>query len=176
MPFGFFEAEVIQYISAHYDHEGAIREWSAVLVKAAKVHAEEIVEKQMGLLESLPSRDSIILIWIMMLALAGRSNAGGLLVVNGKLPYSVESLAALFRRPEEHIRMALCVFKELGMVEIAEGGLDGSGIISIPRYDERFLTDHRRRAKKKERQSRYRERKAMVPPTSRPTKASHLST
>lgn len=69
-------------------------------------------------IEKMPDGDSLIVIWIKLLCLAGTTNDNGLVYLTRDVPYTDEMLAAQFDRPISTIRLALNTFERFGMVEI----------------------------------------------------------
>ena len=69
-----------------------------------------------------PGGDTILVIWIKLLCLAGTVNDGGLIYITPNVPYSEKSLAETLRKPLKTVRKAIEVFKELDMVSIDEKG------------------------------------------------------
>lgn len=109
-------------------------------IKWIKLSTTMFDDDNIKLIESLPDCDSIILIWVKLLAQAGKCNASGYLILNNKIPYTEEMLASIFRRPLNTVRLALNTFKDFGMIEfeddlfrIAEWGeqqnIDGMEVI-----------------------------------------------
>lgn len=70
------------------------------------------------LIESLPEADSIIVIWFKLLCLAGKQNNSGVFQINGRIPYTEEMFATIFRRKINTVRLALHTFEQYGMIEI----------------------------------------------------------
>ena len=87
-------------------------------VKWIKIVTDIFDDEKMILIDTLPKADSIIIIWIKLLCLAGKQNNNGLLLVNNKIPYDYKMLASVFRRKESLVKLALETFKEYGMIEI----------------------------------------------------------
>jgi predicted phage replisome organizer len=75
-------------------------------------------DEKIRLIESMPDRDTILVIWIKILTQAGKCNATGCLLLNENIPYTDEMLSTIFDRPLNTIRMALEVFKNFGMIEL----------------------------------------------------------
>ena len=71
-------------------------------------------------IESMPDADSIIIIWIKLLCLAGKQNNKGVVAFNG-IPYTPEMLSTIFRRDETVITNALSIFEQFGMVQTVKG-------------------------------------------------------
>lgn len=67
-------------------------------------------------LRKLPEGNNIVLIWVMLLTMAGRCNAGGMIFLTENIPYTTKMLADELGFEENTIRLALQVFEELHMV------------------------------------------------------------
>ena len=87
-------------------------------VKWIKLCTDVFDDEKIMLIESMPEADSIIVIWFKLLCLAGKQNNGGVFMLNDKVLYTDEMLAAIFRRPINVVRLALSTFENFGMVEI----------------------------------------------------------
>lgn len=98
-------------------------------VKWIKIVTDVFDDEKILLIDCLPERDAIIVIWFKMLCLAGKQNNGGLLMLNDKIPYTDEMLATIFRRPVNTVRLALDTFEQFGMIEII------NNTIFIPKWD-----------------------------------------
>lgn len=98
-------------------------------VKWIKIVTDVFDDEKILLIDCLPERDAIIVIWFKMLCLAGKQNNGGLLMLNDKIPYTDEMLATIFRRPVNTVRLALDTFEKFGMIEII------NNTIFIPKWD-----------------------------------------
>jgi predicted phage replisome organizer len=69
---------------------------------------------------SMPEADAIIVIWVRLLTLAGKCNAGGYVFLTENIPYTDEMLADKFHKPLMTVRMALEIFNRLEMIEFIE--------------------------------------------------------
>ena len=87
-------------------------------IKWIKLCTDVFDDEKVMLIESMPDADSIIVIWFKLLCLAGKQNNGGVFMLNDKMLYNDEMLAAIFRRPLNLVRLALTTFENFGMVEI----------------------------------------------------------
>ena len=104
------------------------------------------------MIEALPEADSIIVIWFKLLCLAGKQNNCGVFQM-GRMPYTDEMFATIFRRPLNTVRLALEAFERYGMIEII------NDTVTIPNWDKHQSLDSYE--KKKERDRLYqRERRA----------------
>ena len=59
----------------------------------------------------MPEADTLLIIWIKLLAQAGKTNASGYIFLNENIPYT-EDMLNTFNRPLNTVRMALSVFKK----------------------------------------------------------------
>lgn len=81
-------------------------------------------------IEKMQNGDTILIIWIKLLCLAGNINDGGAIYITPENPYDVESLADELRRPEEIVSKALDIFAQFDMI-----GIDESGIIHLTSWE-----------------------------------------
>lgn len=77
-------------------------------------------DEKIRLIESMPEADTLLIIWIRLLAQAGKTNASGYIFLSKNIPYSDEMLATLFNRPIATVRLALQTFQQFGMIEITD--------------------------------------------------------
>ena len=68
-------------------------------VKWIKIVTDIFDDEKILLIESMPEADSIIVMWFKLLCLAGRQNNSGVFMLNGRIPYTDEMFATIFRRP-----------------------------------------------------------------------------
>jgi predicted phage replisome organizer len=119
-------------------------------VKWIKIVTDIFDDEKILMIESMPEKDSIIVIWFKLLCLAGKQNNSGVFMFNDKIPYTDEMLSTIFRRPLNTVRLALSVFEEYGMIEIV------NNTITIPKWDkhqqseslELYRENNRKRAAK----------------------------
>ena len=71
-------------------------------------------------IELMPEGDTILVIWLKFLLLAGNVNDRGAIYITPEIPYTEEMLANELRRPLATVRMALSVFETFGMIEIID--------------------------------------------------------
>ena len=82
-----------------------------------KIRTDMFDHRKIKQIETLPDGDSIIVIWVKLLCLAGATNNGGLIYLTRDIPYTEEMLANEFRRPVNTVRLALQTFETMGMIE-----------------------------------------------------------
>ena len=124
-------------------------------VKWIKITTDIFNDEKIQLIESMPDSDSLIVIWFKLLALAGKSNNGGLVMISDKVPYTNAMLSTLFRRKPTVVELALLTFEQFGMIE----RLDNDAIL-ISNWDKHQNIEGMEKIKlqNKERQQRYREK------------------
>ena len=109
-------------------------------IKWIKIATNLFADEKILLIEQMPDADTIIVIWFKLLCMAGRENNCGVFVMGGKIPYTDEMLAAIFRRPLPIIRLALKTFEDFGMIEIIEDPM-GQGVFTIPNWEKHQNVD-----------------------------------
>lgn len=67
-------------------------------------------------LRRLPDGNNIVLIWVMLLTMAGKCNAGGMIIISENIPYSIESLADELRFEIGTVKLALTALERFGMI------------------------------------------------------------
>ncbi|PGO73608.1 replication protein [Bacillus cereus] len=125
-------------------------------VKWIKISTSMFEDEKIRLIESMPEADTLLIIWIRLLAQAGKTNASGYIFLSKNIPYSDEMLATLFNRPIATVRLALQTFQQLGMIEITD-----DQYICISNWEKHQNVDGLERVKQlnAERNKKYRERK-----------------
>lgn len=71
-------------------------------------------------IRKLPEGDSIALMWVFLMCLAGDVNEQGLIYLTPEVPYTDEMLAEEFNMEINTIRLGLATFQKFGMIEIVE--------------------------------------------------------
>ena len=104
-------------------------------VKWIKIVTDIFDDEKILLIESMPERDAIIVIWFKLLCFAGKQNNGGVFMLNDRIAYTDEMLSTIFRRPLNTIRLALNTFEQFGMIEIV------NDTITIPNWEKHQSLD-----------------------------------
>ena len=73
-------------------------------------------------LRRLPDGDSIVLIWVMLLTMAGRCNDGGKIFLTENIPYTPKMLADELDFEESTVQLALRALEDLDMVSTTDTG------------------------------------------------------
>lgn len=87
-------------------------------IKFVKLSTNMFDDEKIKLIEQMPESDTLLIIWVKLLAQAGKTNASGYIYLSENVPYTEEMLSAIFNRPLGVVRMALNTFKQFGMIEI----------------------------------------------------------
>mgnify|MGYP003306774212 FL=1 len=86
-------------------------------------------------LRRLPDGNNIVLIWVMLLTMAGRCNANGMIFLTENIPYTPKMLADELDFEESTVRLALTVLAQLNMV------VTDKGFFTIAGWEEYQNTD-----------------------------------
>ena len=113
-------------------------------VKWIKVTTDIFDDEKILLIESLPDSYAIITVWFKLLCLAGKQNNSGVFMM-GRIPYTDNMLATIFRMKESTVTMALQTFEQFGMVEIIDG------VITIPNWNKHQTLDAYEKKKERDR-------------------------
>lgn len=105
-------------------------------------------DEKVNFIESLPEADTILVIWIKLLTLAGKCNANGFIFLTEKIPFTDEMLSHRFSKQLSTVKLALQTLIKLEMIEI-----DDQGFLKIINWEKhqniegldrvRELTKHR---------------------------------
>ena len=85
-------------------------------VKWIKISTYMFDNRKIKHLRRLPDGDNIVLIWVMLLTIAGRCNANGRVFLTEDIPYTSKMLAEELNFEEGTIQLALSSMEELGMI------------------------------------------------------------
>ena len=80
-------------------------------------------DEKIRLIQAIPDSNAILVIWIRLLVLAGKTNDDGLIYIQRNMPYSEEMLATLFSENLNTIRLALTALSNFNMIDINDDGL-----------------------------------------------------
>ena len=99
-------------------------------VKWIKITTDMFENRKIRHLRKLPDGNNIVLIWVMLLTMAGRCNAGGMIFLTENIPYSPKMLADELGFEENTVQLALASLERLNMI-VAD-----NGFFSIAGWDE----------------------------------------
>lgn len=93
---------------------------TATEIKWIKLAANLFDNRKIRQIESLPDGDTLIVIWLKLLTLAGQTNDGGCVYFTPDIPYTDQLLATQFNRPLPTIQLALRTFEQFHMITIID--------------------------------------------------------
>ena len=108
-------------------------------------------DEKIKLIKTMPEGDKIIVIWVQLLCLAGKTNDGGLVYMGQNMVYTDEMLSTIFDEQVNIVRVALQTLEQFGMIEVSQEGL-----IGITNWEKHQSTDKMARMKE---QARIRQQK-----------------
>ena len=128
-------------------------------VKWIKITTNIFDDEKIKLIDAMPARDEILVIWFKMLILAGKANEGGALIMGGKIAYSPEMMAAIFNREIATIRLALATFQNFEMIEV-----EADETVVVSNWEKHQNIDGLDKIKEQNRlrQSRHRQKRKML--------------
>lgn len=80
-------------------------------------------DEKIKLIKSMPEGDAIILIWIQLLCLAGKTNDNGAVYIGQHMNYTDEMISTICNQPLNTVRLALKTFEQFEMINLGEDGL-----------------------------------------------------
>lgn len=85
-------------------------------VKWIKITVDMFDNRKIRHLRRLPEGNNIVLIWVMLLTMAGRCNAGGMIFLTENIPYTKKMLADELDFEESTVHLALEALERFGMI------------------------------------------------------------
>jgi predicted phage replisome organizer len=92
-------------------------------IKWIKLNVDMFDDEKIKIIQSMPEGDSLLIVWIKLITLAGKTNDGGYIYINENMPYTEDMLATIMNKPKNIISLALSTFDKLGMIENDEKGI-----------------------------------------------------
>ena len=99
-------------------------------VKWIKISTGVFDDEAFQMIDDMPERDAIELIWFKLLVLAGKQNNHGLFLFKNAIPYTDEMLSSIFHRPINTVKLAMKTLEEFHLIETIDN------VYSIPRWDD----------------------------------------
>lgn len=91
-------------------------------VKWIKLYVDMFeISRKLKSIENITKGDTILIIWIKLLLLAGRINDGGAIYITPEMPYNCAGLASELRRSPKIVKTALDLFEDYGMIYTEDG-------------------------------------------------------
>ena len=91
-------------------------------VKWVKLTTDMFDNRKIKHLRRLPEGNNIVLIWVMLLTMAGRCNSGGMIFLTENIPYTPKMLADELDFEEATVTLALKALEQLDMI-VTENGV-----------------------------------------------------
>lgn len=85
-------------------------------IKWIKLTTDMFDNRKIKYLRKLPDGNNIVLIWVMLLTMAGRCNSGGMIFLAENIPYTAKMLADELDFEENTVSLALAALENLGMI------------------------------------------------------------
>ena len=124
-------------------------------VKWVKITVDMFDNRKIKHLRRLPDGNSIVLIWVMLLTMAGRCNANGMIFLTENIPYTPKMLADELDFEENTVVLALEALERLNMVVTKEGFYSIAGWEEYQNTDRLAeIREYNRLAKQKSRQKK----------------------
>ena len=99
-------------------------------VKWIKLTTDMFDNRKIRHLRRFPEGNNIVLIWVMLLTMAGRCNSGGMIFLTENIPYSPKMLADELDFEESTVALALKALEQLDMI------VTDNGVFSIVGWEE----------------------------------------
>lgn len=99
-------------------------------IKWIKITTDMFDNRKIKHLRRLPDGNNIVLIWVMLLTMAGRCNSSGMIFLTENIPYTPKMLADELDFEENTVQLALNALEQLNMI------VTDNGFFSIAGWDE----------------------------------------
>ena len=128
-------------------------------VKWIKLTTDMFDNRKIKHLRRLPDGNNIVLLWVMLLTMAGRCNAGGMIYLTEDIPYTTKMLADELGFEENTVVLGIEALDQLNMV------VSNNGFYTIAGWEEYQSTDKlaEMREKNRERQKRWYDKQKELP-------------
>lgn len=127
-------------------------------VKWIKITTDMFDNRKVKHLRRLPEGNNIVLIWVMLLTMAGRCNASGMIFLTENIPYTPKMLADELDFEENTVLLALRALEDLNMVTT------NNGYFSIAGWDEHQNIDgmNKIREQNRLRQAKFKQKQKLL--------------
>lgn len=119
-------------------------------VKWVKITTDMFDNRKIKYIRKLPEGNNIVLIWVMLLTMAGRCNANGMIFLTENIPYTTKMLADELGFEESTVKLALEALKRMKMISVDETSFSVIGWQDYQNVDgmERIREQNRNRQQK----------------------------
>lgn len=127
-------------------------------VKWIKLTTDMFDNRKIKHLRKLPDGNNIVLIWVMLLTMAGRCNSGGMIFLTENIPYTPKMLADELDFEENTVKLALEALEQFNMI------ITDSGYFTIAGWEEYQNIEGMDKIKEQTRQrvARHREKQRQI--------------
>lgn len=128
-------------------------------VKWIKITTDMFDNRKIKHLRKLPDGNNIVLIWVMLLTMAGRCNSGGMIFLTENIPYTPKMLADELDFEESTVTLALQALERLGMVSTT-----ADGFLNLPGWEDHQNIEGMEKIRESKRlaQARWREKQKTI--------------
>lgn len=128
-------------------------------VKWIKITTDMFDNRKIKHLRRLPDGNNIVLIWVMLLTMAGRCNSGGMIFLTENIPYTPKMLADELDFEENTVQLALGALEQLNMI------VTNNGMFAIAGWEEHQNIDglEKIREQNRVRQKKFYDKKKELP-------------
>ena len=134
-------------------------------VKWVKLTTDMFDNRKIKHLRRLPEGNNIVLIWVMLLTMAGRCNSGGIIFLTKNIPYTPKMLADELDFEENTVVLALKALEQLDMI------VTDNGVFTIAGWEEyqniEGMEKLREQNRERKRLQRARQRQSLLDDVSR---------
>lgn len=95
----------------------------ASAVKWIKLTTDMFEDDKIDMILKMPDGDSLIVIWVRLLTMAGKSNAKGYILLTEDVPYDAAMLSSKCGKSMQVVNYALSTFEKFKMIEVDEKGI-----------------------------------------------------
>lgn len=99
-------------------------------IKWIKLYTNMLNNKKIKRIRKMPEGNNVILIWVFLIAEAGKCNKDGGLYLTNVIPFSVDDLAIEFDFEKDTMNLALSILEKFEMIELYDD------VIFIKNWDE----------------------------------------
>lgn len=140
-------------------------------VKWIKINVDMFDDEKIKIIQSMPDGDALLVVWIKLITLAGKTNDSGYIYIAENMPYTDEMLSVIMNKPLNTIRLALDTFIKLGMLE---NDVKGIYLVNFEKHQsldklEKIKEQNRMRVK------RFREKQKCLPETTQNDVTLHVT-
>jgi predicted phage replisome organizer len=89
-------------------------------IKWIKITTDIFDDQKIKIIKKLPSGDTIIVIWLELLTIAGKANTRGEIYIDVDIPYTDGMLASVLDRSESTITLALSILEKFKLITITD--------------------------------------------------------